>query len=139
MTINSINPANGQTIKTYQEMTPQEAASSVTEAHDTWNSWRKTSFAERGRLMTRAGSILRERKSELARLMALEMGKPLKQGIAEAEKCAWVCDYYAANAELHLTPDVIAIDGSNAYVAFEPLGVVLAVMPWNFPFWQVFR
>jgi succinate-semialdehyde dehydrogenase / glutarate-semialdehyde dehydrogenase len=139
MTIKSINPATGETIKTYEEMTPQEATSAVSEAHKIWNSWRKTSFAERGRLMTRAASILRERKSELARLMAVEMGKPLKQGIAEAEKCAWVCDYYAENAENHLAPDVIRTDGSNSYVAFEPLGVVLAVMPWNFPFWQVFR
>ncbi|MBV8771297.1 MAG: NAD-dependent succinate-semialdehyde dehydrogenase [Deltaproteobacteria bacterium] len=139
MTIKSINPASGQTIKTYEEMTPHEAASAVVEAHDTWNSWRKASFVERGRLMTRAASVLRERKSELARLMALEMGKPLKQGIAEAEKCAWVCDYYAENAETHLAPDVIPTDGSKSYVAFESLGVVLAVMPWNFPFWQVFR
>jgi len=89
--------------------------------------------------MKRAAAILRERKHQLARLMALEMGKPLKQGIAQAEKCAWVCDYYAENAELHLAPDVIKTEGLKSYVAFEPLGVVLAVMPWNFPFWQVFR
>jgi succinate-semialdehyde dehydrogenase / glutarate-semialdehyde dehydrogenase len=139
MKIKSINPANGETLKIHNEMTPAEAASAVGEAHDTWTSWRKTTFAERGRLMKHAASILRERKHQLARLMALEMGKPLKQGIAEAEKCAWVCDYYAENAELHLAPDVIKTEGTKSYVAFEPLGIVLAVMPWNFPFWQVFR
>ena len=139
MKITSVNPANGETLKTYDEMTPEEAASAVEHAHETWTSWRKTSFAQRGRLMTRAGVILRERKHELAKLMALEMGKPVKQGIAEAEKCAWVCDYYAANAEAHLAPDLIKTEGSQSYVAFEPLGVVLAVMPWNFPLWQVFR
>jgi succinate-semialdehyde dehydrogenase / glutarate-semialdehyde dehydrogenase len=139
MKITSINPANGERLKTYDEMTPQQAAAAVCEAHESWTSWRKRSFAERAQLMSRAASILRERKNELAKLMALEMGKPLKQGIAEAEKCAWVCDYYAENAELHLAPDIIKTEGSRSYVAFEPLGVVLAVMPWNFPFWQVFR
>ena len=139
MTIKSINPASGEILNTYDEMTPDAAASAVAEAHETWTSWPKVPFAERARPMRRAASILRERKHELGKLMALEMGKPLKQGIAEAEKCAWVCDYYAENAEHHLAPDVIKTEGSKSYVAFEPLGVVLAVMPWNFPFWQVFR
>jgi succinate-semialdehyde dehydrogenase/glutarate-semialdehyde dehydrogenase len=139
MKITSINPANGEMLKTYDEMSAAKVAAALDQAHQTWTSWRKTAFVERARLMTRAGSILRERKEELARLMALEMGKPIKQGIAEAEKCAWVCDYYAENAELHLAPDVIKTESLKSYVAFEPLGVVLAVMPWNFPFWQVFR
>ena len=139
MKIKSINPANGETLKTYDEMSAAEVAAALKQAHETWTSWRRTSFAERARLMTRAASILRERKAELARLMALEMGKPLKQGIAEAEKCAWVCDYYAEQAELHLAPDVIKTESLKSYVAFQPLGVVLAVMPWNFPLWQVFR
>src|SRR6185436_4417643 len=104
-----------------------------------WKSWRKTSFAERGRLMKRAGEILRQRKEEFARLMAIEMGKPLKQGVAETEKCAWACDFYADHAEGQLAPDVIKTDASKSYVASDPLGVVLAVMPWNFPLWQVFR
>jgi succinate-semialdehyde dehydrogenase/glutarate-semialdehyde dehydrogenase len=139
MKIKSINPANGETLKTYDGMTPEEAAAAVENAHEAWTSWRQTSFAERGRLMRQAGLTLRERKHELAKLMALEMGKPLKQGIAEAEKCAWVCDYYAENAEGHLAPDLIGTEGSKSYVAFEPLGVVFALMPWNFPLWQVFR
>ena len=89
--------------------------------------------------MKKAAAILRERKPDLAQLMAAEMGKPLKQGTAEVEKCAWVCDYYAASAEAHLAPEVVKTEAARSYVAFEPLGVVLAIMPWNFPFWQVFR
>jgi succinate-semialdehyde dehydrogenase/glutarate-semialdehyde dehydrogenase len=139
MGITSVNPATGKTIKTYDEMTPEEAAAAVAQAHETWQTWRTTSFATRATHMKRAAGILRERKHELAKLMAAEMGKPLKQGVAEAEKCAWVCDYYAENAETHLAPDVIKTDASRSYVAFEPLGVVLAIMPWNFPLWQVYR
>src|SRR5438270_8265936 len=120
-------------------MTPAEADQEVEQGHQSWLSWRNTSFVERASLMKRAGEILRRRKAERAHLMAVEMGKPRKQGIAEAEKCGWVCDYYADNAENHLAPESIATDAAKSYVAFEPLGVVLAVMPWNFPFWQVFR
>src|SRR6185295_19521627 len=101
--------------------------------------WRETAFGARAVPMRRAASLLRERKEELAQLMAVEMGKPLAQGRAEAEKCAWVCEYYAAEAEGFLRPETIDTDASRSFVAFPPLGVVLAVMPWNFPFWQVFR
>jgi succinate-semialdehyde dehydrogenase/glutarate-semialdehyde dehydrogenase len=139
MGITSVNPANGKPIETYTEMTPEEAAATVAEAHERWQTWRTTSFAARAALMKKAAGILRGRKHELAKLMAVEMGKPLKQGVAEAEKCAWVCDYYADSAEAHLAPDVIKTESSKSYVAFEPLGVVLAIMPWNFPFWQVYR
>jgi succinate-semialdehyde dehydrogenase/glutarate-semialdehyde dehydrogenase len=139
MTIASVNPANGQQIKTYDEMTPEQVSAAVVQTHDAWKSWRKTSFAERGRLMKRAAEILRQRKEEFARLMAIEMGKPLKQGVAETEKCAWACDFYAEHAEGQLAPEVIKTDASKSYVASDPLGVVLAVMPWNFPLWQVFR
>jgi len=139
MTIASVNPATGQQIKTYDEMTPAQVSAAVAQAHEAWKSWRKTSFADRGKLMKSAGEILRRRKEEFARLMAIEMGKPLKQGVAETEKCAWSCDYYADHAEGHLAPDVITTDASKSYVACDPLGVVLAVMPWNFPLWQVFR
>ena len=139
MAIASINPANGETVKTYREMTPQEAAAAVDEAHETWKSWRATSFAERARLMKKTSAILRGRKNELAKLMATEMGKPVKQGVAEAEKCALACDYYADSAEAILAPQAIATEATRSYVAFEPLGVVLAVMPWNFPLWQVYR
>jgi succinate-semialdehyde dehydrogenase / glutarate-semialdehyde dehydrogenase len=139
MPIESVNPATGERIQVYEEMTPQQAAAAVTHAHDAWKSWRRSSFPERGRLMKKAAAILRERKSEFAMLMATEMGKPLKQGVAEAEKCAWACDYYADNAEAYLAPESGKTDASKSYVAFDPIGVVLAVMPWNFPFWQVFR
>ena len=137
--IETVNPATGERINTYEEMTAVDAAAAVADAHDAWRGWRTQSFAERARPMRRAAEILRDRKHEFARLMALEMGKPLKQGVAEAEKCALGCDFYAEHAEAHLAPEVVKTDASRSYIAFEPLGVVLAVMPWNFPFWQVFR
>jgi succinate-semialdehyde dehydrogenase/glutarate-semialdehyde dehydrogenase len=139
MKITSINPATAEAINTYDEMTPEEVVSSITQSHEVWQSWRTTTFAERAELIKKTATILRERSTELARLMAAEMGKPLKQGIAEVEKCAWACEYYAENAEAHLAPDIIKTEASKSYVSFEPLGVVLAVMPWNFPLWQVFR
>jgi succinate-semialdehyde dehydrogenase / glutarate-semialdehyde dehydrogenase len=139
MSIESVNPATGETVRTYDEMTPQQTAAAVADAHEAWKAWRKTSFAERAKPLKKAAAILRERKTEFAKLMAIEMGKPLKQGVAEAEKCAWACEYYADNAEAYLAPEVTETDASKSYVAFDPLGVVLAVMPWNFPFWQVFR
>jgi succinate-semialdehyde dehydrogenase/glutarate-semialdehyde dehydrogenase len=139
MPIESVNPATGKTLKVYEEMTPQQTSAAVAEAHEAWKAWRKVSFAERARPMKKAAVILRERKEEFARLMALEMGKPFKQGVAEAEKSALGCDYYADHAEGHLAPEIIKTEASRSSIVFEPMGVVLAVMPWNFPFWQVFR
>ena len=139
MAITSINPATGKPIQTYQEMTPDAAAAAVVQAHSAWQAWRSTPFSRRAPLMKKAASLLRQRKSELSTLMADEMGKPLAQGVAEVEKCAWVCEYYADFAESHLAPDVVKTENAKSYVAFEPLGVVLAIMPWNFPLWQVFR
>jgi len=139
MGIASINPTTGETIRTYNGMTAEEAAAAVAQTHQTWLAWRKTSFAARAEPLRKTGAILRQRKDELAKLMALEMGKPIKQGVAEAEKCAWVCDHYAEHAEAYLAPDVVKTEAARSYVAFEPLGVVLAVMPWNFPLWQVYR
>ncbi len=138
MPIESVNPATGEPSSSTRNDAAAEAAA-VAKAHDAWKAWRKTTFAERATPMKKAAEILRERKDEFARLMALEMGKPLKQGVAEAEKCALGCDYYADHAEAHLAPEPVKTDASKSYVAFDPLGVVLAVMPWNFPFWQVFR
>src|SRR5687767_2100956 len=120
-------------------MTPSAVAAAVADTFEASRAWRRVPFAERAVPMKKTAAILRERKAELAKLMALEMGKPLKQGIAEAEKCALGCDYYADHAEEHLAPEMVKTEASKSYVAFEPLGVVLAVMPWNFPFWQVFR
>lgn len=139
MAITTINPATGQPIKTYEEMAPDTVAAIVTHAHTAWLAWRKTSFSVRAGHLRAAAAILRDRKDELARLMAVEMGKPLKQGVAEAEKCATGCDYYANNAEANLASEAVKTEAAKSYVAFEPLGVVLAVMPWNFPLWQVFR
>lgn len=139
MSITAINPATNEQIRTYDELTPAATAAAVDDAHEAWRAWRETSFAERAGHVRRAGEILRQRKDELARLMAAEMGKPLAQGVSEVEKCAWVCDYYAENAERELARDVVPTDALESYVLFQPLGVVLAVMPWNFPLWQVFR
>ncbi len=139
MPLISTNPTTGDTIQAYDEMTPGQVTSAIQDAASAWQDWRATSFAERGQLLRATAAILRERKDELARLMAFEMGKPIKQGAAEAEKCAWVCEYYAENGERQLAPDIIPTDATRSYVAFQPLGVVLAVMPWNFPLWQVYR
>ena len=139
MAIVSINPSTNRPIRTYDELTPDAVAAAVSRAHETWLAWRTVSFEKRASLMKRAAEILRERKDELAQLMAAEMGKPLKQGVAEAEKCAWVCDYYAGNAEVQLADEIVKSDAAMSYVAFESIGVVLAVMPWNFPLWQVYR
>src|SRR5690606_1805329 len=101
--------------------------------------WRTTTFSQRAELLRRAASLLRERKTDLARLMAGEMGKPLPQGISETEKCALACDHYADRAEEYLAPVSIPTEAAKSIVLHQPLGVILAIMPWNFPFWQVFR
>ena len=139
MTFQSINPANGELLREYPESTTEEVTRILRAARVAFCAWRRTTFGERAGPMRRAGELLRERKDALGRLMALEMGKPLAQGRAEAEKCASVCDYYAGRAAGFLAPEEVATDASKSYVSFEPLGVVLAVMPWNFPLWQVFR
>ena len=139
MSVESINPTTGEILKKYDEMTPEEIAATIEKADRAFASWRKTSFGERAERMRVAGRIVREKTDEYARLMADEMGKPLAEGRAEAEKCAWVCEYYAENAEKFLAREEIQTEASASFVTFEPLGVILAVMPWNFPFWQVFR
>ncbi len=139
MTIASVNPTTGETIKEYQEMTPEEVNGILENVHTAFLDWRKRDFATRASLMSRAARILRDHTEEYARLMAQEMGKPIKDGRAEAEKCAWVCDYYAENAEKFLQKEVVETDASKSFITFQPLGVVLAIMPWNFPLWQVFR
>ena len=139
MTIATIDPTTGETIRVYTELSPGEAALIVEIADNAFHSWRRTSFDERAALMRQAASILRAGADEYARLMAEEMGKPVRDGRAEAEKCAWVCDYYAENAGRFLAPEYVETDAQESFVTFQPLGVILAVMPWNFPFWQVFR
>lgn len=139
MTMTAINPANGETIKTYQTLADDEVHGVIDSCEESYQSWRKTTFEYRAGLMKKAAQVLRDNVEEYARLMTLEMGKPIKDGRAEVQKCAWVCDYYAENAEAFLTPEEVGTDASRSFVSFQPIGIVLAVMPWNFPFWQVLR
>lgn len=135
----AINPANGKLIKEYPEHTPEEVSSIIERANYTFFKWKKVSFDDRSRLMRGIAEILRKNMNDYARLMSLEMGKIIKESRAEIEKCAWVCDYYAENGEQFLADEIVETDAAKSFISFEPLGVVLAVMPWNFPFWQVFR
>jgi succinate-semialdehyde dehydrogenase/glutarate-semialdehyde dehydrogenase len=139
MSITTINPATEEVLNVFEEFSIKEINQRIEKASKAQKSWKNKSFSERANLMRKAASILRNQKSELAELMALEMGKPLAQGISEAEKCAWACDYYAENAEEQLRDEHIKTEMTKSYVSFQPIGVVLAIMPWNFPFWQVFR
>src|SRR6184192_2275226 len=139
MTVASINPTTGETLETFAETTPAALERVLDQALAAYQSWSRCSYAQRAQAMREAGRLLRERKTEYARIMALEMGKPLKQGEGEAEKCVWVCDYYAEHAERFLADEPRETDASKAFVRFDPIGPVLAIMPWNFPFWQVFR
>jgi succinate-semialdehyde dehydrogenase/glutarate-semialdehyde dehydrogenase len=135
----TINPANGQTIKEYKEMDFDEVDGIIQKANQAQVLWKQKSFDQRAAYLNRIADLLKDNKEELGRLMAEEMGKPLQQGIGEAEKCAWVCEYYAEHAEAFLEDDPVETDASKSYVIFNTLGVVLAIMPWNFPFWQLFR
>jgi len=139
MPIASINPATGETLRNFSALSAEQIEQKLRLAADTFRSYRHTSFSDRSRMMTRAAEILESEKHELGKTMTLEMGKPLKAAIGEAEKCAWVCRYYAENAERQLADQIVDTNARKSYVRFQPLGPVLAVMPWNFPFWQVFR
>lgn len=139
MPIASINPATGETLKTFKSISDTELEQKLQVAADTFHSYRLGLFEDRTRMMLRAAEILEAEKYELGRLMTIEMGKPIKSAIGEAEKCAWVCRYYADNAKSHLADEVVETNAKKSFIHFQPLGPVLAVMPWNFPFWQVFR
>ena len=139
MAIASINPATGQVLKTFEPLSDSQIEKKLQLAADTFSKFRKLSFSERARMMARAGEILEAEKEALGRLMTTEMGKTLKSAVAEAAKCAWVCRYYAENAERFLADEVVETPAKKSFIRYQPLGVVLAVMPWNFPFWQVFR
>ncbi|MEI7706245.1 MAG: NAD-dependent succinate-semialdehyde dehydrogenase [Deltaproteobacteria bacterium] len=139
MAIESLNPTTGELLATFPEMGKDEVDRILDAAVKAQKAWARVPIAERAVLMRKVAALLRERAPELGRLAAIEMGKPLKDGAAEAVKCAWVCEFYAENAEKFLAPRAETSDGSKAYVRFDPLGVILAVMPWNFPYWQVFR
>ncbi|MGD2063281.1 MAG: NAD-dependent succinate-semialdehyde dehydrogenase [Nitrospirota bacterium] len=139
MAIESLNPATGELLERFDEWSAERIAEVVASVDRAARAWRSVPFAERAELMRGAAGRLRAAKEEYARTMTLEMGKPIGEARAEVEKCAWACDYYADTAGDHLAPEEAQSDGSKAYVRFDPIGIVLAVMPWNFPFWQVFR
>ena len=139
MPMRSINPTTGEPIREYQEYSPEEVQAIIRQVDNARKSWNLTSFGERSVLMKKAAITLRKRKTDFASLMTMEMGKLIREAEAEIEKCAWVCDFYSDKAGEFLQDEVIESDASLSFVAFQPFGVILAVMPWNFPFWQVIR
>ncbi len=139
MTIASVNPATGETVRTFTPLSGAELDARIQRSVDTYRQYRRTSVAERGRLLLKAAEILEADKERFGRLMVIEMGKTLKSAVDEAVKCAWGCRYYAENAERLLADEVVATGATSSFIAYQPIGTILAVMPWNFPFWQVFR
>jgi len=139
MPIQTMNPATNEVVKTFEPHTTAEVNHKIEAAEKGFRKWRKTSFAERSKLMQKCADILENEAEKYGRIITLEMGKPLKDGIAEVKKCAMACRYYAENAENFLKDEEIETKAEKSLIAYEPLGVILAVMPWNFPFWQVFR
>jgi succinate-semialdehyde dehydrogenase / glutarate-semialdehyde dehydrogenase len=137
--ITTVNPSTAEKIKDYPEMATSELDPIIQKAHKSFIVWKDVSLSDRATKIRAATKILNDRKEEFAILMAQEMGKPLAQGRAEIKKCIWCCDYYAEEAAKILAPQLIKTDATKSYVVFEPLGILLAIMPWNFPFWQVFR
>ncbi len=139
MAIASINPATGETVRSYDALTDEELEAKLRRADQAFHGYRRTSFADRVRWMTRAAEILEAEKDALGELMTTEMGKPIGAAVAEAEKCARACRFYAENGERFLADEQVATDAARSWVAYRPVGPVLAIMPWNFPFWQAFR
>ena len=139
MTFDSINPATGKKVESYPEMSAEEVGDILTKCHIAQQDWANTPLPERARLMASVAEVLRRNKEAYAKVMMREMGKIWPQGLAEVEKCAWGCDYYAENGERFLVSEDVDTEAHHSFVTYKPLGVVLAVMPWNFPLWQVFR
>ncbi|HED31075.1 MAG TPA: NAD-dependent succinate-semialdehyde dehydrogenase [Prosthecochloris aestuarii] len=137
--IRTINPSNGEVLADYPAMSASDIEQVLLHTNRDAAAWKAAPAADRKACMLRLAALLREQKEQHGRMISLEMGKPFAQSLAEIEKCAWVCEYYAHNAGQFLEPETIDVDGVQGQVTFEPLGVVLGVMPWNFPFWQVFR
>ena len=135
----SVNPATGNLIQEYKTHSDKEAAHIVDLSHQSFLGWCREPLAHRAALLRKAADILRQNREAYARLMTQEMGKVFRESLAEVDKCAWVCEYYADEGAAHLADEPVSTDASDSFVAYRPLGVVLAVMPWNFPFWQVFR
>src|SRR6516225_6126900 len=139
MAIQTVNPATGEVVKTFEALSDAQLESKLQKAADTFLSYRKAPFAERARLMLKAAVILENEKEDYGRVMTTEMGKTFRSAVDEAAKCAWVCRYYAENAERFLADEVVETTAKRSFIRYLPLGPVLAVMPWNFPFWQVLR
>jgi succinate-semialdehyde dehydrogenase / glutarate-semialdehyde dehydrogenase len=139
MAIASINPATGELLKTFAPLTDSKIDQKIQRAADTFANYRKVPFAERARMMLNAAAILEGDKETFARLMTTEMGKPFRAAVDEAAKCAWACRYYSENAEHFLADETVETTATRSYIHYQPLGPILAVMPWNFPFWQVIR
>jgi succinate-semialdehyde dehydrogenase/glutarate-semialdehyde dehydrogenase len=139
MAIATVNPANGQLIQSFEPLSGEQIEAKIALAAATFPAFRKLSFAARAGMMSNAASILETDKEDIGRLMTLEMGKTFRSAVDEAVKCAWACRYYAENAERFLADEDVATQAKRSYVKYQPMGVVLAIMPWNFPFWQVFR
>jgi succinate-semialdehyde dehydrogenase / glutarate-semialdehyde dehydrogenase len=137
--IRSVNPYTEEVMNEFLTMSPAEVRSIIARSREAFAAWRERPITERLSHVKQLGAVLRQEKRNYAELMTKEMGKPIKDAMAEVEKCATLCDYYAANAERFLTPEMVATEAKKSYVAFEPLGILLAIEPWNFPFWQVFR
>jgi succinate-semialdehyde dehydrogenase/glutarate-semialdehyde dehydrogenase len=135
----SINPYTGEVVAEYREHSAAEVEEIITQVDRAFRSWKQTSFQERSVLMKNLQAKLLEKKEELAGMMVLEMGKVKREALGEIEKCAWICSYYAENAEAFLKSEPVKTEATESYIAYRPIGTVLAVMPWNFPFWQVFR
>jgi succinate-semialdehyde dehydrogenase/glutarate-semialdehyde dehydrogenase len=137
--IQSVNPSTGQVLETFVPTAPEAVTMALNAARRAYAAWRETAYDERAALLRRVAVLLREREGELARIATLEMGKPITEAEAEVEKCAWGCEFYAAQGAGFLAREPVATNASESYVEFVPLGVVMAIMPWNFPYWQVFR
>ncbi len=139
MGIASINPATGTVVKTFDALTHEQLSQKIERSQVAFRQFRSTSYGQRSQWLHRAAEILEQESERFAPLMTLEMGKPIREAIAEVKKCAWVCRYYADHGEAFLADRPAESDGSEAWIRYQPLGTILAVMPWNFPFWQVFR
>src|SRR6266704_656676 len=139
MSIQTINPTTGEVLETFEAYKQEQINEALEQAHQAFLRWRMASFSERAKHLHSVASHLRDHKHELARTAVLEMGKSITEAEGEVEKCAWNCDYFAGNAERFLADEKVATNATESYVAFRPLGVILAIMPWNFPYWQVFR
>jgi succinate-semialdehyde dehydrogenase/glutarate-semialdehyde dehydrogenase len=139
MAIATINPATGQTVKTFEELTNAQVDQKIQRAVEAFPKFRNLSFADRAKMMMRTAELLESEKDSLAKLMTLEMGKTFRSAVDEAVKCAWVCRYYAENAEKFLADEIVETPASRSFIRYQPMGAVLVIMPWNYPFWQAFR